>query len=161
MHFKPAWVRHDNEASHPSTTPRTQDTVMAKPFPTDDPFLKGYYAPLHMECEARACSPAHRVAPLERKRAPPVPSAPGAGSSEFDSRVRRRPTRGRKCQDPDCARHRPAPRQTRARSRSDSSCTAGGIENLLTATAMTPSKSSCLIRGSCAFLSQKRRSEGI
>jgi carotenoid cleavage dioxygenase-like enzyme len=25
---------------------------MAKPFPTDDPFLKGYYAPLHMECDA-------------------------------------------------------------------------------------------------------------
>ena len=25
---------------------------MAKPFPTDDPFLNGYYAPLHMECEA-------------------------------------------------------------------------------------------------------------
>jgi carotenoid cleavage dioxygenase-like enzyme len=25
---------------------------MAKPFSTDDPFLKGYYAPLHMECDA-------------------------------------------------------------------------------------------------------------
>lgn len=25
---------------------------MSKPFPTDDPFLRGYYAPLHMECEA-------------------------------------------------------------------------------------------------------------
>jgi len=25
---------------------------MSKAFPTDDPFLRGYYAPLHMECEA-------------------------------------------------------------------------------------------------------------
>lgn len=25
---------------------------MSKPFPSDDPFLRGYYAPLHMECEA-------------------------------------------------------------------------------------------------------------
>ena len=25
---------------------------MSKPFPTDDPFLRGYYAPLHMECDA-------------------------------------------------------------------------------------------------------------
>lgn len=25
---------------------------MAKPFPTGEPFLKGYYAPLHMECDA-------------------------------------------------------------------------------------------------------------
>ncbi|MFT3802611.1 MAG: carotenoid oxygenase family protein [Burkholderiaceae bacterium] len=25
---------------------------MAKAFPTDDPFLRGYYAPLHMECDA-------------------------------------------------------------------------------------------------------------
>ena len=25
---------------------------MAKAFPTDNPFLRGYYAPLHMECEA-------------------------------------------------------------------------------------------------------------
>jgi carotenoid cleavage dioxygenase-like enzyme len=25
---------------------------MSKPFPTDNPFLGGYYAPLHMECEA-------------------------------------------------------------------------------------------------------------
>lgn len=25
---------------------------MALPFPTDEPFLKGYYAPLHMECDA-------------------------------------------------------------------------------------------------------------
>jgi carotenoid cleavage dioxygenase-like enzyme len=25
---------------------------MAKPFPADEPFLRGYYAPLHMECEA-------------------------------------------------------------------------------------------------------------
>jgi carotenoid cleavage dioxygenase-like enzyme len=25
---------------------------MSKPFPTDDPYLRGYYAPLHMECDA-------------------------------------------------------------------------------------------------------------
>ena len=25
---------------------------MSKPFPTDEPFLQGYYAPLHMECDA-------------------------------------------------------------------------------------------------------------
>ncbi len=25
---------------------------MSKPFPVDDPFLRGYYAPLHMECDA-------------------------------------------------------------------------------------------------------------
>ncbi len=25
---------------------------MAKPFPTDEPFLRGFYAPLHMECDA-------------------------------------------------------------------------------------------------------------
>ncbi len=25
---------------------------MSKPFPADDPFLRGYYAPLHMECDA-------------------------------------------------------------------------------------------------------------
>ena len=25
---------------------------MAKPFPADEPFLRGYYAPLHMECDA-------------------------------------------------------------------------------------------------------------
>lgn len=25
---------------------------MSKPFPTDEPFLRGYYAPLHMECDA-------------------------------------------------------------------------------------------------------------
>ena len=25
---------------------------MSKAFPTDDPFLRGYYAPLNMECEA-------------------------------------------------------------------------------------------------------------
>jgi hypothetical protein len=31
---------------------RNLEISMALPFPTDDPFLIGYYEPIHMECDA-------------------------------------------------------------------------------------------------------------